>query len=142
LELRVQVRNINKGHSAEIVKQSPLLRDYVAFVEEVREANREEGASPELAMEKAVENCIKKGILTIFLTRHKEEVIKMLVAEWDYELDLEVAKEEAHEKGLSQGRDEERRKNIKDLYRIGVGIETIAKAFDLSERQVKDILGL
>jgi predicted transposase/invertase (TIGR01784 family) len=62
----------------------------------------------------------------------------MLVAEWDYELDLEVAKEEAHEKG----RDEERRKIIKDLYRIGVGIDTIAKAVDLSERQVKDILGL
>jgi hypothetical protein len=134
LELRVQVRNINKGHSAEIVKQSPLLLDYVAFVEEVREANKEEGISPELAMEKAIENCIKKGILTIFLTRHKEEVIKMLVAEWDYDLDREVAKDEA--------REEERRKIIKDFYRIGVGIDTIAKAVDLSERQVKDILGL
>ncbi len=132
--MRVQVRNINKGHSAEIVKQSPLLRDYVAFVEEVREANKEEGASPELAMEKAIENCIEKGILTIFLTRHKEEVIKMLVAEWDYDLDREVAKDEA--------RDEERRKIIKDFYRIGVSIDTIAKAVDLSERQVKDILGL
>ncbi len=70
----------------------------------------------------------------------------MLVAEWDYELDLEVAKEEAHEKGLSQGRKEgraeERHKIIKGLYQIGVGIETIAKAVDLSERQVKDILGL
>jgi predicted transposase/invertase (TIGR01784 family) len=62
----------------------------------------------------------------------------MLVAEWDYELDLEVAKEEAHEKG----RVEERHKIIKDLYRLGVGIDTIAKAVDLSERQVKDILGL
>jgi predicted transposase/invertase (TIGR01784 family) len=150
LELRVQVRNINKGHSAEIVKQSPLLLDYVAFVEEVREANKEEGISPELAMEKAIENCIKKGILTIFLTHHKEEVIKMLVAEWDYDLDREVAKDEGIQIGLSQGlsqglskgRDEERRKIIKDLYRLGIGIDTIAKAVDLSERQVKDILGL
>ncbi|MDR2591895.1 MAG: hypothetical protein LBC59_03715 [Chitinispirillales bacterium] len=55
---------------------------------------------------------------------------------------MEVAKEEAHEKGLLQGRDEERRKNIKDFYRIGIGIDTIAKAVDLSERQVKDILGI
>jgi len=70
----------------------------------------------------------------------------MLVAEWDYDLDMTVAKEEAHEKGLSeglsQGRAEERRKNIQDLYRVGVSIETIAKAVDLSERQVKEILGI
>ncbi len=37
----------------------------------------------------------------------------MLVAEWDYELDLEVAKDEGIQIGLSQGRDEERRKIIK-----------------------------
>jgi len=138
LELRVQVRNINKGHSVEIVDQSPLLRDYVAFVEEVREINREEGMTPELAMERAIENCIKKGILIKFLNQHKQEVMKMLVTEWDYDLEKEVLKEEAHEKG----REEERRKNIRDFYRIGVGIETIAKAVDLSEQEVKKILGL
>jgi predicted transposase/invertase (TIGR01784 family) len=142
LELRVLVYNINKGHCVEIVTQSPLLCDYIAFVEEVREISKQEGMNPELAMERAIENCIKKDILTKFLNRHKEEVMKMLVAEWDYELDMEVAKEEAHEKGLSKGRDEERRKNIKGLYQIGVGIDTIAKAVNLSERQVKDILGL
>jgi hypothetical protein len=54
LELKVQVRNINKGHSVEIVDQSPLLRDYVAFVEEVREVGKEEGMSPERAMERAI----------------------------------------------------------------------------------------
>jgi predicted transposase YdaD len=66
----------------------------------------------------------------------------MLVAEWDYDLDREVAKDEGIQIGRSEGRDEERRKNIKDFYRIGVGIETIAKAVDLSEKQVKEILGL
>jgi len=53
----------------------------VAFVGEVREINKEEGMNPELAMETAIENCIKKGILTNFLNLHKEEVIKMLVKE-------------------------------------------------------------
>jgi predicted transposase YdaD len=146
LELKVQVRNINKGHSVEIVDQSPLLRDYVAFVEEVREVNKEEGMTPEQAMERAIENCIKKGILINFLNQHKLEVMKMLVTEWDYDLEKEVLKEEAHEKGLSQGlsrgREEERHKNIRDFYRIGVGIQTIAKAVDLSEQEVKKILGL
>jgi len=66
----------------------------------------------------------------------------MLVAEWDYDLDMEVARDEGREEGREEGRDEERHKNIQGLYRIGVSIETIAKAVDLSERQVKDILGL
>jgi len=46
----------------------------VEFVEEVREINKEEGMSPELAMEKAIENCIKKGILTKFLNLHKAAI--------------------------------------------------------------------
>jgi predicted transposase/invertase (TIGR01784 family) len=142
LELRVLVYNINKGHSVEIVAQSPLLREYVAFVEEVREAGKEEGISPESAMERAIENCIKKGILTIFLNRHKEEVMKMLVAEWDYELDMEVAKEEAHEAGREEGQAETLRNNVKLLYQAGFSVEVIAKALNLAEQDVKIILGL
>jgi hypothetical protein len=128
------VFNINKGHCVEIVKQSPLLCDYIAFVEEVREIGKKEGMTPERVMERAVENCIKKGILTNFLTHHKTEVMKMLVTEWDYDLEKEVIRDEA--------REDERHKIIKDFYRIGVGIETIAKAVDRSEQEVKKILGL
>jgi len=154
LELRVQVRNINKGHSVDIVEQSPLLRDYVAFVEEVREVGKEEGMTPELAMEKAIENCIKKGILTDFLNHHKTEVMKMLVTEWDYDLEKEVLKEEAHEddreeglkeglsQGLSQGREEERAILIKSMYENGLTVAQIVKSTNLSETVVKQILGL
>jgi len=138
LELRVQVRNINKGHSVEIVEQSPLLRDYVAFVEEVREVGKEEGMTPELAMEKAIENCIKKGILTDFLNHHKTEVMKMLVTEWDYDLEKEVAREEAHE----DGREEERAILIKSFYENGMTVAQIAKGANLSETVVKQILGV
>jgi len=138
LELKVQVRNINKGHSVEIVKQSPLLRDYVAFVEEVREISKQEGMNSELAMEKAIENCIKKGILTDFLNRHKEEVIKMLVAEWDYDLDKEVARDE----GFQAGRSQRDREFIESMYQNGLTIEAIAKIAKLSEWQVKEILGI
>jgi len=58
----------------------------------------------------------------------------MLVMEWDYDLEKEVIRDEA--------RENEREKNIRDLYRMGVSIETFAKAFNLSEQEVKKILGL
>ena len=140
LELKVQVRNINKGHSVEIVKQSPLLCDYIAFVEEVREAGNSEGMTPERAMGRAIENCIKKGILTDFLNHHKTEVMNMLVTEWDYDLEKEVLQEEALEKGLSRGREEERRVIVESMYQNGLTVEDIAKIVNLSERRVKEIL--
>jgi len=138
LELKVQVRNINKGHSVEIVDQSPLLRDYVAFVEEVREVGKEEGMTPERAMEMAIENCIKKGILTDFLNHHKTEVMKMLVTEWDYDLEKEVLQEEA----LEKGREKERAILVKSLYENGLTVAQIVKGTNLSEAIVKKILGV
>jgi predicted transposase/invertase (TIGR01784 family) len=142
LELRVLVYNINKGHCVEIVKQSPLLCDYIAFVEEVREIGKEEGMTHELAMENAIENCLEKGILTNFLTHHKTEVMKMLVTEWDYDLDMAVAKEEAHEDGREEGREEERAILIKSFYENGMTVAQIAKGANLSETVVKQILGV
>jgi predicted transposase/invertase (TIGR01784 family) len=150
LELRVLVYNINKGHSVDIVDQSPLLREYVIFVEEVREVGKEDGMTPELAMERAIENCIKKGILTNFLTHHKTEVMKMLVTEWDYDLDMTVAKEEAREdgleeglkKGLEKGREEERAILVKSMYENGLTVAQIVKSTNLSEKVIKQILDL
>ena len=134
LELRVLVYNINKGHSVDIVDQSPLLREYVVFVEEVREVGKEEGMTHELAMENAIENCIKKGILTDFLNHHKKEIMKMLVTEWDYDLEKEVIREEA--------REDERAVLIKSLYENGMTVAQIVKGTNLSEAVVKKILGV
>jgi len=76
--------------------------------------------------------------LADFLKLNRKAVQNMLTAEWDYEVEKRVVRDEA----IKIGRTEERHKNIRDLYRIGVGIETIAKAFDLLEQDVKDILDL
>ncbi|GBU22271.1 hypothetical protein R80B4_02177 [Fibrobacteres bacterium R8-0-B4] len=60
----------------------------------------------------------------IMMSRRKYETDRMS--------DLLNAKEE--------GEIEERRKNIKLMHQLGLTIEVIAKAFELSEREVKDIL--
>ncbi len=98
--------------------------------------------TPERAMERAIDNCIKKGILINFLNHHKQEIMKMLVTEWDYDLEKEVLKEEAHEKGLKEGREEERAILIKSMYENGLTVAQIVKSTNLSETVVKQILGL
>jgi len=78
----------------------------------------------------------------------------MLVTEWDYDLDMTVAKEEAHEdgleegllkgreEGLSQGREEERAILVKSMYENGLTVAQIVKSTNLSETAVKKILGV
>ena len=56
------------------------------------------------AYKKAIEECIEKGILADYLKRKGSEVVNMLIAEYDYDLDIEVQREEAYESGLEDGR--------------------------------------
>jgi predicted transposase/invertase (TIGR01784 family) len=57
--------------------------------------------------------------------------------ETDRMSDLLTVKDE----GRDEGRNEERRKNIKLMYnQLGLSVEVIAKAFGLSEQEVKDIV--
>ena len=57
------------------------------------------------ALEAAIRECIKKKILSDYLTRKATEVINMFLDGYDYKLDLEVQREEAREEGLEEGRE-------------------------------------
>lgn len=50
-----------------------------------------------------LEECIEKGILADYFRKKGSEVINMLTAEYDYNLDIEVQREEAREEGREQG---------------------------------------
>jgi DNA-directed RNA polymerase specialized sigma subunit len=56
--------------------------------------------------------------------------MKMLVTEWDYDLEKEVVRDEAREE------------IINSMYQNGLTVEAIAKIAKISERRVKEILGL
>jgi predicted transposase/invertase (TIGR01784 family) len=81
---------------------------------------------------------LKEGILADFLNKHKAEVIDMLVTEWNFDLEMEVREE----KGVRKGRQEQLLEVITSMYQEGLGIEAIARISKLSEKEVKEILGL
>lgn len=56
----------------------------------------------EKQLEKAVKECINKGILADYLLRKSSEVVNMLMAEYDYEMDIEVQREEAAQEGADR----------------------------------------
>lgn len=101
-ELKVRVININPGKAHKILGKCGVLWEYSQFVDTVRKYSHE--GEP---IKKAINECIGKGILADYLKRKGSEVRNMLIAEYNYEEDIQVKQEEAmqigEQKGLQQG---------------------------------------
>ena len=103
LELIVRLININPGHNQELMKRCRTLREYSEFVARIRKCTAEENSFPE-AVERAVTECIREGILADFLLCQKSEVIAMSIFEYDHEEELEKLGAMEHEEGVAEGR--------------------------------------
>ena len=109
LELVVTVFNVNEGHNAELMQHCSMLKEYAQYVAKVRHY----AAYMQLnqAVERAVNECIREGILTEFLIRNRSEVINMSIFEYDKELEekklrkaeFEAGREAGHEAGFAEG---------------------------------------
>ena len=123
LELRIRFININPGYNEEIVEKSPTLYQYVKFVDIVRKY-QQEMPFPE-AVEKAIDECIKKGILAEFLRKNRAEVLRVSIFEYDEEEHMRQEREESRQEGIEQvndlydklfelGRSEDVKRAVKD----------------------------
>ena len=97
--------NINPDAGHEVPEKCPILKEYGQFIDTIRKYQDE---GEEDAYEHAIKECIRQGILADCLTKRGSEVVNMLVAEYDYEMDIEVQREEAFEEGERLGRIEGR----------------------------------
>ena len=97
LELKVRVINIKPEQRHELLEKCEIMHEYSLFIECV-ERYRASG-NPD-AIKYAVKECIEKGILKEYLKRKGSQVENMLIAEYDYETDIRVQRNEAWEEGL------------------------------------------
>lgn len=58
----------------------------------------------EHAFQNAVAECIEHGILVDYLRKKRSEAVNMLIAEYDYDMDIKVQREEAKEEGIALGK--------------------------------------
>lgn len=101
LELIVTVYNINRGKNPELLGACRLLGEYAEYVELVRDYARTL-PFPE-AVERAVDECIKKGILAEFLSKNRAEAITMSIFEYDEEKHMKSVQEWGYQKGHADG---------------------------------------
>jgi hypothetical protein len=96
LELTVKVVNIYQGRNEGLTRKCKTLAEYSAFVDKVREYEKETGNLEE-AIKKAIKYCREHDILKEFLEKNATEVINMLMTEWNWDDALAVRYEEGKE---------------------------------------------
>lgn len=113
LELKVTVLNINEGMNERLKEKCPALKEYMQYVDRVREYSKEMPLRE--AVIKAVNECIREGILREFLMEQKAEVVKVSIYEFDEEREMRLIREDERELGREEGRREGRGEGIQKI---------------------------
>ena len=93
--------NINIGHNEELLKACKTLRDYSEYVRRVRMYAK--GRKTDEAVEQAITECIREGILAEFLEKNRAEAKKVSIYEYDAEEHMRMEREESFEEGYRDG---------------------------------------
>lgn len=105
IELICQVYNINKGNNEELLSRCPTLRDYMYFVDLIREYHVKNNFTDlKSAIRQAIDQCISEDILRDFLKEHRQEVEKMMQLDYTFERQIELERQEARKSGEEVGR--------------------------------------
>ncbi len=84
LNCKAILLNINHGHNREIMERSHTLWEYSFYVQRIRD-NKSSGMDLIEAVDRATEDCIRKGILRDILIKNSAEVKNMVLGEWGTE---------------------------------------------------------
>ena len=136
LELKVLMLNVNEGHNKDLMEQCQTLKEYAIYVARVRKYASELNLND--AVERAITECIKEGILEEFLRKNRSEVKMVSILEYDKEWEekklrkaeyaagksdgIEIGKSE----GIKIGREETLAEMIYNMKQHGYSIEKMA----------------
>ena len=124
LELKVVQLNVRVGHNLNLMKKCPLLAQYAEYVGRVQKYALK--MPLDNAVERAVSECVREGILSDFLRRNRAEAIAVSIFEYDEEKELALFREAERE----EGREEALIALVCRKLRKGKSVETIAEELE------------
>ena len=144
LELLVKVININYNKDNKLLENCKPLQEYTLFVEAVRRHIR---FDRENGFKNAIKECIRNDILRDYLERKSREVMNMLIAEYDYDTDIAVQREESLRigiqqgiaQGFSDGSHQAKLETARILKRLGDSVQKIMQATGLTKEEVERV---
>ncbi len=129
LELKVLMLNVNEGHNKELMEQCKTLKEYAIYVARVRKYASEMNLNDAVA--RAIDECIKEGILVEFLRKNRSEVKMVSILEYDKEWEEKKLRKAEYEAGKNDV--------IRNMYRLGYSTEKIAEATDKTIKEVEKV---
>ncbi|MGN0332608.1 MAG: hypothetical protein ACI4D9_06250 [Lachnospiraceae bacterium] len=132
LELRLTLININPGHNEKLKGACKTLSDYTEYTVRVRNYAKE--MRIEEAVERAITECIREGILSDFLSRNRAEAMKVSIYEYDFEKHMKQEREENWMAGHELGVKESIFDLLEDLGEISEELQS--KIMDESDLQI------
>ena len=163
LELKAIALNINKGHNPELMETCQTLREYAEYTDRVRQYAKE--MPLEEAVERAITECIREGILEDFLKKNRAEAMKVSIYEYDAQKHIEMEKKDSYQAGRNDGyqagredgyqagkddgyqtgkddgRTEMLRQVIRTMLTNGKTVSQIAADLGMDEKSVDDLSG-
>ena len=139
LELQAVMLNILGDNNTRLKEACRTLKEYAVYTDKIRLYTKNMPLVD--AVERAIDECIREGILEEFLRKHKAEAKEMSIFEYDQEKHMkqerEAAWEDGHAAGIEEGRAAEVRETSKRLSAMGMPIEKIASAVGASVEEVQ-----
>ena len=135
LELIVTVLNVNERHNAELMQHCNTLNEYAQYVARVRLYAAD--MSLDQAVERAVDECVREGILAEFLTRNRNEVISMSIFEYDKELEEKKLRKAEYEAGFSEGKKYGHETGFSEGEKYGIERGTFLNSIETARRMLQ-----
>ena len=163
IELTVTVYNINPDNNTQLLEKSEVLRGYMIFVNRVREnlehqkkiaqnaPEYDEAAYEEeleVAINEAIDYCVKHHIMEEFFRENRNEVTKSMVLDYTWERREELIRAEEYEDGKREGLEAGRAEGEENAHRYlinrwlqkGKTIAEIADDLGKSEEYVEKLM--
>ena len=138
LELQAVMLNISGDNNKGLKEACRTLKEYALYTDKIRMYAKIMSLSD--AVERAIDECIKEGVLEEFLKKHKAEAKEMSIFEYDQEKHMRQEREAAWEDGHAAGARETAKGTAKRLSKMGMPIEKIANAVEASVEEVQEWL--
>ncbi len=137
LELEATILNINVGCNRELMDACKTLADYARYTQRVRDYAEEMPLNH--AVERAVTECIREGILEEFLRENRSVYVS--IYEYDAEKHIRQEKEESWDEGFQEGRESLLIQLTKRRLKKGKSVSEIAEDLAQEEAVIRELIG-
>ena len=138
--------NVNRSHNRTLMEACKTLKDYAEYVYRVRQYAEE--TTLEEAVERAITECIREGILKDFLEKNRAEAKSVSIFEYDEEEHMRQEREQFWNKGMREGIKEGMARSeqkllwnpIQKKLARGKSISQIAKELERTEEEIQAVI--